>query len=121
MRKSNFHHQNKCMVGALLLFWSLTVLFSACREPSQRKLASQTAAVAAEVLIKFKSNAPDDSIRVLTNRVGLQKIREISPLGVHVYRITSPHSVEQVIRECQASPHVEYAEPNLKYRIPEEN
>jgi hypothetical protein len=102
----------------MLVTLCISVVLLACREPAQKKPASH---VPAEVLIKFKPDVPEDSIKAYTAKLGLEKVREISAINVRVYRITSQRSVEQVVRDCQSSPHVEYAEPNIKYRIPEKN
>lgn len=74
-----------------------------------------------EILIKFKAGTPQDSIQALTAKLGLEKVREISAIGVHVYRPAARASVQETLREAQASPHVEYAEPNTEYKIPEKN
>jgi thermitase len=89
-----------------------------CRESAHQKSERYAPA---EVLIKFKVGVAADSIQSLTTRLGLEKVQDIEPLGVRVYRITSRRSVEEVVRACQNNPHVEYAEPNFKYRIPEKN
>jgi hypothetical protein len=106
----------------LLLAIGLVMALSACREPAQKKIDSRSPAEPAEVLIKFKAGVPDDSIRALTARLGLEKTRELSAIGVRVYRTTSRLSVEQVLNACKIDSHlIEYAEPNIKYRIPEKN
>ena len=74
-----------------------------------------------EILIKFKAGTPQDSIQALTAKLGLEKVREISAIGVQVYRPGPRVSAQQALREAQTNPHVEYAEPNVKYKIPENN
>lgn len=107
---------------SLLFLLGIAVLLPACREPAQRKSDDRSLAAPGEVLIKFKAGTPDDSIRALTARLGLEKVRELSAIGVIVYRTTSRVSVKQVIDASKINSHlVEYAEPNIKYRIPEKD
>ncbi len=107
---------------SLLFFLAMPVLLSACGEPAQKKSDDRSLAEPGEVLIKFKAGTPDDSIQALTARLGLEQVRELSAIGVRVYRTTSRASVKQVIDASKINSHlVEYAEPNVKYRIPEKD
>ncbi len=105
---------------SLLVLLGVAVLLAACREPAQKKIDDRSPAEPAEVLIKFKAGIPEDSIRALTARLGLVKVRELSAIGVNVYRTSPRISVQQVIDASKINSHlVEYAEPNIKYRVPE--
>jgi hypothetical protein len=98
------------------------IILPSCGEPPQKQMDSRSPAGPVEVLIKFKPGVPDDSIRALTAKLGLEKVRELREIGVRVYRTTSQASVAQVLNACKADSNlIEYAEPNLKYRIPEKN
>jgi hypothetical protein len=109
------------MVSMLLLF-GVAIMLSACGEPAQKKSDSRAPAEPGEVLIKFKPGVPQDSINALAARLGLEKVRELSAIGVNVYRTTSRVSVQQVIDASKINSHlIEYAEPNVKYRIPEKH
>jgi hypothetical protein len=115
-------HTSRCGIASMLLLLGVTIMLSACGEPAQKKTDSRSPAEPAEVLIKFKTGIPEDSIRTLTARLGLEKTRELSAIGVRVYRTTSRVSVAQVLSACKSDSHlIEYAEPNIKYRIPEKN
>lgn len=117
-------HTNKRRRGmvSLLFLLGIAVLLSACREPAQKKSDDRSLAEPGEVLIKFKTGIPEDSIQALTARLGLEKVRELSAIGVKVYRTTSRVSVKQVIDASKINSHlIEYAEPNIKYRIPEKD
>jgi hypothetical protein len=107
---------------SLLFLLGIVVLLPACREPAQKKIDERSLAGPAEVLIKFKAGIPEDSIGAVTARLGLEKTRELGAIGVRVYRTTSQVSVAQVLSACKSDSHlIEYAEPNIKYRIPEKN
>jgi hypothetical protein len=108
-------------IKSLLVVLSLAAIWMPCREPAQKNVGDSAPAESAEILIKFKPGTPADSIQALETRLGLEKIREISAIGVHVYRTTSRVSANQALRQSQTSPLVEYAEPNIKYKIPEKN
>ncbi len=117
-------HTNKRRRGIVssLFLLGIMVLLPACREPAQKKIEDRSPAEPAEVLIKFKAGTPEDSIQVFAARLGLEKVRELSAIGVNVYRTTSRVSVKQVIDASKISSHlIEYAEPNIKYRIPEKD
>jgi hypothetical protein len=104
----------------MLIFGVVVISYACNREPMQKK-PNLSAPASSEVLIKFKSDVPEDSIRAIATRLGLEQIRELPDIGVRVFRTTSRFSAEQVLRTCQSSPHIEYAEPNSKVQIPEKN
>jgi len=104
-----------------LIFIGMVNLWLACsKEPVQKKPAL-TAPVANEVLIKFKPGVPEDSVRALATRLGLEHVRDLRDIGVRVFRTTSRFTTEQVLRACQSDACVEYAEPNSTVKIPEKN
>jgi len=104
-----------------LIFISVVNLWLACsKEPVQKKPAF-TAPVTNEVLIKFKPGVPEDSVRALAARLGLEHVRDLRDIGVRVFRTTSRLTVEQVLRACKADTCIEYAEPNSTVKIPEKN
>ncbi len=84
----------------------------------QPREATQVAA-ATEILVKFKAPLSEDSASVFTAAFGLQKVRDLRGIGVRVYRVPAGKTAQEVIKQLQADPKVEYAEPNLEYRIPE--
>lgn len=116
MNHSTLNQINQLMVSGLFTVMCLSTIVLACRQASQKAPASRAPA---EILIKFKPDVPADSVQALAARLGLEKVREISPLRICVYRATSQLSAEQIIKDCEGSPLVEYAEPNREYRIPE--
>jgi hypothetical protein len=104
-----------------LLIFSLAVTLCACnREPMQKK-PDLTASDSNEVLIKFKPGVPEDSVQAVAAKLGLEQIRELPEIGVRVFRTTSRVSAQEVLKSCQRNPHIEYAEPNTKVKIPEKN
>lgn len=122
MQRIPHTHKHRSGAFILLLFFSGAIILSACGEPAQKQMESRAPAEPAEVLIKFKAGVSDDSIQALTAKLGLEKVRELSAIGVRVYRTSSQASVAQVLSACKADSHlIEYAEPNIKYRIPEKD
>ncbi len=71
---------------------------------------------APEILVKFKQGIKDSQITAMSTNIGLQQIKEIKPLRLRVFRVTSGKSVQDVIKACQKEPFVEYAEPNRTYQ-----
>lgn len=55
-------------------------------------------------------------VSALESEVGLQQIRIIVAIDVHLYRITSSKSVKEAIVICEKKPFVQYAEPNHQYK-----
>jgi hypothetical protein len=106
-------------VAVMLAILGAAALLSVCsKEPVQKKTNST---IPAEVLIKFKPGVPEDSVKALANRLGLEQVGELGEIGVRIFRASSRVSIEQVLRGCKSSPHIEYAEPNSKVQIPEKD
>jgi len=119
MCRSPYRLKIKRAACGLLTIAGIVMLLCACnREPMQKKTTSPAPT---EVMIKFKPGVPEDSVRALADRLGLEQVREIRELNVRVFRITSRVSAEQVLRAAQSNAHIEYAEPNSKVKIPEKN
>ncbi len=67
-----------------------------------------------EVLVKFRPGTKAEQIEKLAAELGLEPIKEIAPLRIRVFRITSDRTLKDVLAACQKQPFVEYAEPNQK-------
>jgi len=104
-----------------LIFISVVNLWLACSKEPMQKKPTLTAPVAGEVLIKFKPGVPEDSVRALTARLGLEHIRDLRDIGVRVFRTTSRFTTAQVLSACRSEVCIEYAEPNSTVKIPEKN
>ena len=70
-------------------------------------------------MVKFKTSVSEDSASVFAQGLGLQKVRDLRGINVRVYRVPAGKTAQEVIKQLQADPKVQYAEPNLEYRIPE--
>jgi len=68
-----------------------------------------------EVLIKFKSQVAQPQVNSVLNQVGIQIIKQVSAVQVYLCRINGEKTVTNAIAQCNASPDVEYAEPNYIY------
>lgn len=93
-----------------------------CKQAEQQRestTANTAMAAQSEVLIKFKPSALADSVQALTSALGLVQVRELSAIGVRVFRVPAGTSIDEVLQKCRAHSQVEYAEPNLEYKIPE--
>jgi hypothetical protein len=107
---------------ALVMAGSLLFNFSPCQQTAQRGDRSADPGASAqtqEILVKFKSAVPEDSISTLAATEGLQHVQDLRGIGVRVYRVPAGSNPQEVIKKLQADPRVEYAEPNLEYKIPE--
>ena len=72
-----------------------------------------------EILVKFKTEVSADQVQALVTELGHQEVKVIHQLNIHVYRVPSAGSVDEIIARIQKKPFVEYAEPNQTYSIPE--
>lgn len=117
MKMVSLFQVTKWMVVSGLMAVILSAAWLGCGEAVQKK--STAPAAPTEVMIKFKSGIPEDSVQALAAKLGLEQVRELPEIGVRVFRTTSRVSVEQVLRSCQSSSQIEYAEPNSTVKIPE--
>jgi hypothetical protein len=116
MRRSVYHLKLKRAAVLLAILGAAAMLSVCSKEPVQKKTNLT------EVLIKFKPGVPEDSVKALANRLGLEQVGERREIGVRIFRATSSRvSIEQALRGCKSSPHIEYAEPNSKVQIPEKD
>ncbi|MEK7728754.1 MAG: hypothetical protein AAB354_10105 [candidate division KSB1 bacterium] len=106
----------------LMLAACVILNFGPCTQSKDDRVQPREApqvAAAQEILVKFKTSVSEDSANVFATGLGLQKIRDIRGLGVRVYRVPAGKTAQEIIKQLQADPQVEYAEPNMEYRIPE--
>jgi K+-sensing histidine kinase KdpD len=107
---------------SLVLASCAMMSFGPCNQTSNDREQPREASQAAEereILVKFKTSVAEDSASAFAAAMGLQKIRELRGIKVHVYRVPPGKTAQEMITQLQADPRVEYAEPNLEYRIPE--
>jgi subtilisin family serine protease len=72
--------------------------------------------VPGEVLVKWKGNASNDSVRSLKYSMGLRVKKGLHTIGVQHLRIPSSTLIEEVLAKLRENPLVEYAEPNYIIR-----
>ncbi len=70
-----------------------------------------------EIIVKFKSGTTPDQIQSFASEYGLELVKAIPQLRMHVYRIPAAQNVEDVLKACRNQSIVEYAEPNQRVRI----
>lgn len=74
--------------------------------------------VPGEALVKFKSDITEEEIKnILTKEYGCEILKVIE--GIRVYHIRLPEgtTVSDMVKRLNNDPRVEYAEPNIIYRI----
>lgn len=98
-----------------ILLASLCII-TAAATPQDQQAAQQKHTPMKEILVKFKSDTKPAQINAMATELGLQQIKEISALRLHVYKITSPKSIMEIIEQCGKQAFVEYAEPNSTYK-----
>ncbi len=107
---------------SILLAAGLMLNLGPCSPSNEERAQPREApalAAAQEILVKFKTTVSEDSAGALATAFGLQKVRDIRGIGVRVYRVPEGKTAQDMIKQLQADPKIEYAEPNLEYRIPE--
>lgn len=68
-----------------------------------------------EILVKFKAGVTDLKKKNLHQKHGAEKLKEFSHLQLHHLKLKSGMRVENAVKQYQAEPDVEYAEPNFLY------
>ena len=65
-----------------------------------------------QVLVKFKAQMQMSALSAFRAEFGTRNVGMIESLGVYVEEVTTGASLATVLKAMQASPLVEYAEPN---------
>lgn len=116
------------LIEAIALCCSLALVIEPCeknqdaaKSTTETSIESSLAkpAMQSEILVKFKESVSQDSIAAMSSAASLVHVRTLRGIGVQVFRVPEGRSVEEILRELQKNPQVEYAEPNQEYRIPE--
>ncbi len=68
-----------------------------------------------EVLVKFKSQVPQQQINSVLSQAGIQIVRQLASTEVYLCSVASARSVPEAVAQCNASNDVAYAEPNYIY------
>lgn len=68
-----------------------------------------------EILVKFKADVTDQKKKNLHQKHGAEKLKEFSQLRLNLLKLKSGMRVEDAVKQYQAEPDVEYAEPNFLY------
>ena len=76
--------------------------------------AHGSAFVPGRILVKFKEGAPADAIESLNRKYDARVEEKIPRLEVSVVNLPEVLSVTEAVERYEASPHVEYAEPDYK-------
>lgn len=107
---------------SLMLAAGLMLNLGPCSQSNDERVQPREApavVAAQEILVKFKTTVSEDSVGTFATTFGLQKVRDIRGIGVRVYRVPEGKTAQEMIKQLQADPKIEYAEPNMEYRIPE--
>lgn len=65
-----------------------------------------------EVIVKFKSSYSTESLGEMQTKLGLTTKKNIGKQNIKLLKFSSSSSMEDVLKSLNASPQVEYAEPN---------
>jgi hypothetical protein len=68
----------------------------------------------AEVIVKFKPDTKEEQIKSLADEIGMLEVKKITELRLRVFKVTPAKKIEDVVRQCEKKPFVEYAEANKK-------
>jgi thermitase len=105
------------LIAFLLISYSASFkdkLFSSIYPKASSKaaeIASKTEAMPDEILVKFKPGVEDKVKNNIRSAHGLQRIREISQIGVEVGKVPEK-AKEKIIQALSKNPNIEYAELN---------
>ncbi len=106
------------MKQLILLTMALSVLafglLAAAQEKKGNENQQQSKKDSAEVLVKFKPNTKEEQIKAMATEIGMLQVKQIKELRLRVFKVTANKKVDEVIRECEKKPFVEYAEANKK-------
>ncbi|KZE64109.1 hypothetical protein AWM68_13465 [Fictibacillus phosphorivorans] len=69
-----------------------------------------------EVIVKFKNNYSMKKLGATSTTLGLTNPKVLNKEGTQVIKFSKNKKMADVLRELNASPHVEYAEPNYFYK-----
>ncbi|WP_226536218.1 S8 family serine peptidase [Fictibacillus halophilus] len=69
-----------------------------------------------EVIVRFKHNDSIKRLGALSSTLGLTNAKVLNKEGTHVIKFSKNKKMADVLRELNASPNVEYAEPNYVYK-----
>ncbi len=78
------------------------------------KAPPQPEIIPGEVIIKYKPTVSMMATTTIAGELGLTSVKGISRLRAVVYKIPAGKTLEQILRECQNRPEIEYAEPNYR-------
>jgi len=102
----------------------VSVLLSVCiffgtliaqkEEPDVLKPSPLQETIPGELIIKFRPRITDIESSQILQEVGLQSIKTVDAINIKICQNLTEKTIEQVIMECEASPEIEYAEPNYK-------
>lgn len=87
------------------------------KSPAVKLGAKKPIAANPQILVKFKAQLAANEMTTFRAAFGLRNVSTIPQIGVFVEEVTNGRPVGEVLRELQASPMVEYAEPNQEIRI----
>jgi len=73
--------------------------------------------VQGEVLLKFRSDTPDERIQEILSAEGASLLRELKPEGLYLIRLKKKQDVRDAMEIFSAYGEVEYAEPNYMLKI----
>lgn len=114
--KSLWAHRRKTLVAALTLAFAslllLVGLFSSQQGPAQATSQTLPPAVPGEIIVGFEEGVSQAERDDALGDVGALEEEEIEKIDAELVKV-DPDEVDEAIKELEADPRVEYAEPNF--------
>jgi hypothetical protein len=85
--------------------------------PTQGQSQSKVERVPNELLVKFTENISESRIQEINARLGVEVILRMSGGRLLLVRFPYPDAFDEIRRAYEATPGVEYVEPNYIYKI----
>lgn len=70
-----------------------------------------------QIIVKFKTEITSSEIKNLQKEFGLKRVKEIAPLRLKIYELPAGVKMRDVLKKMKKIAYIEYAEPNVKYKI----
>jgi hypothetical protein len=103
--------------GALLPANSQTTDVQSMDGPTQGQSQGKVERVPNELLVKFTENISESRIQEINERLGVEVVLRMSGGRLLLVRFPYPDSFDEIRRAYEATPGVEYVEPNYIYKI----
>ena len=117
-------------VQKILSFTIIVILFFGCTDngglrdnndtrqsamPSVQQTDSEQ-----EIIVRFKPDTPDSLKIALQQEAGLELVKKIPQLNMHIFKVAAGTSTDQAVAFCKKQSCVQYVEMGQKYETQKE-